>query len=161
MTASMTESWTITRDTGAMTRSPAFASRPETRERIFSARVLGNDPLPKERIELVHGERARVGERLDAARDLAQLVLAELQAELLRAVVDGVLSGEPVRHVDGASEAEVGRIQDLVAVWVEVDRLRVHTGLVMERVLAGHEVVVRDLDPDERRDELVEVAQLR
>src|SRR6476661_1738324 len=84
MTASMTESWTITRDTGAMTRSPAFASRPETRERIFSARVLGNDPLPKQRVELVHRERTRVGERLDAARDLSQLVLAELQAELLR-----------------------------------------------------------------------------
>src|SRR3989440_9394190 len=65
MTASITESWTITRETGVMTRSPALASRDATRERIFSARVLGNDPLPQQRIELVHRERPGVGERLD------------------------------------------------------------------------------------------------
>src|SRR6266566_590933 len=161
MTASITESWTITRDTGVMTRSPAFASRPATRERIFSARVLGNDPLPEERIQLIHRERAGVREGLDAAGDLAQLVLAELESELLRAVVDRVLSGQSVRHVDRPREAEVRRVQDLVAVGIEVDGLRVHPGLVVEGVFAGHEVVVRDLDPDERRDELVQVAQLR
>src|SRR5437867_11587350 len=79
MTASMTESWTMTRDTGAMTRSPAFASRAATRERIFSARVLGNDPLPQERIELVHRQRPGVGEGLDLLGDQLQLVLAELE----------------------------------------------------------------------------------
>src|SRR2546428_6021405 len=100
MTASMTESWTMTRDTGAMTRSPAFASRAATRERIFSARVLGNDPLPQQRIELVHGQRPGVGEGLDAAGDLAQLVRSELEAELLRAMVDRVLPGEAMRDGD-------------------------------------------------------------
>src|SRR6267143_6468493 len=161
MTASMTESWTMTRDTGAMRRSPAFASRPATRERIFSARVLGNDPLPQQRIELIHRERPGVGERLDLLGDQLQLVLAELEAELLRAVVDRVLSGEAVRDVHGSGQSEVRRVQDLVAVGIEVDGLRVHPGFVVERVLAGHEVVIRDLDPDERRDELVEIPQLR
>src|ERR1700716_3631854 len=126
ITASMTESWTMTRDTGAMTRSPAFASRPATRDRIFSASVLGNDPLPQERIELVHRQRARVGEGLDPTRDLLQLVLTELDAELLRAVVDRVLSGEAVRDVHRARQPEVRRVQDLVGIGVEVDGLRVH-----------------------------------
>src|SRR5256885_6258767 len=160
MTASITESWTMTRDTGVMTRSPAFASRPATRERIFSARVLGNDPFPEKRIELVHRQRPGIREGLDPARDLLQLVLPELEAQLLRAVVDRVLSGEPVRDVDRSLKAKVRGVQDLVAVGVEVDRLRVHAGLVVERVLAGHEVVVWDLDADKRRDELVQVAQL-
>src|SRR5712691_5415041 len=123
MTASMTESCTITRDTGAMTRSPTFASRDETRERIFSATVLGNDPLPKQRIELIHRQRAGVGEGLDAARDLSQLVFAELETELPGAVVDRVLPGETVRDVDRPGEPEVGGVQDLVAVGVQVDRL--------------------------------------
>src|SRR3989442_170774 len=125
MTASMTESWTMTRDTGAMTRSPAFASRAATRERIFSARVLGNDPLPKQRVELFHRQRPGVGEGLDAAGDLPQLILAELDAELPGAMVDRVLPGEAVGHVDRPREAEVGGIQDLVAVGVQVDRLGV------------------------------------
>src|SRR4029077_5913243 len=161
MTASITESWTMTRETGAMTRSPALASRPATRERIFSASVLGNDPLPEERIQLVHGERPGVGEGLDPPRDLLELILAELEAKLFRAVVDRVLSGETVRHIDRSLEPEVGWVEDLVAVGVEVDGLRVHARLVVERVFAGHEVVVRDIDPDERRDELVQVTQLR
>src|SRR2546430_8704865 len=160
MTASMTESWTITRDTGAITRSPAFASRPATRERIFSARVLGNDPLPQERIELIHRERAGVGERLDLLGDQLQLVLAELEAELLRAVIDRMLPGQAVRDVHRSSQSEVGRIEDLVAVGIEIDGLRMHPGLVVEGVLAGHEVVVGNLDPDERRDELVQIPQL-
>src|SRR6267143_6259525 len=75
ITASMTESWTMTRDTGAMTRAPALASRPATRERIFSARVLGNDPLPQQRIKLIHRERPGVGERLDLLGDQPQLAL--------------------------------------------------------------------------------------
>src|SRR5256712_1891915 len=75
MTASMTESWTMTRDTGAMTRSPAFASRAAAFERIFSARVLGNDPLPKQGIELIHRQWARIGERLDPAGVRSQAVL--------------------------------------------------------------------------------------
>src|SRR2546428_6445327 len=85
MTASMTESWTITRDTGAMTRSPALASRAAALERIFSARVLGNDPLPKQGIELIHRQRAGIGERLDAAGGLSKLLLAQLAGELPRA----------------------------------------------------------------------------
>src|SRR5437867_6816358 len=161
MTASMTESWTITRDTGAMTRSPAFASRAATRERIFSARVLGNDPLPKQRVELIHRQGAGVGERLDPAGDLPQLILTELEAELLRAVVNRVLAGKAVGHVDRSREPEVGGIQDLVAVRIQIDRLRVHARLVVEGVLAGYEIVVRDLDADERGHELVEVPQLR
>src|SRR5713101_3870123 len=157
----MTESWTMTRDTGASTRSPAFASRAATRERIFSARVLGNDPLPQERIELVHGQRPGVGEGLDAACDLAQLVRSELEAELLRAMVDRVFPGQTVRDVHRALKAEIRGIEDLVAVRVEIDRLRVHARLVVKRVLAGHEVVIGDLDSDERSDELVELAQPR
>src|SRR5438445_13114070 len=115
MTASMTESCTMTRDTGTMTRSPTFASRAATRDRIFSARVLGNDPLPKERIELVHRECARVGEGLDAPCDLAQLVFSELHTKLLGAMVDRVLPGETVGDVDRSLESEVRGIQDLVA----------------------------------------------
>src|SRR3982074_3449739 len=83
MTASMTESCTMTRETGTMTRSPTFASRDTTRDRIFSATVLGNDPLPQQRIQLVHRERAGVGEGLDPACDLAQLVLPELEGAVL------------------------------------------------------------------------------
>src|SRR3989440_7148610 len=116
MTASMTESCTMTRETGAMTRSPAVASRAATRERIFSARVLGNDPLPKQRVELIHGQRAGVGERLDPAGDLAKLVLAELEPELLRAMIVHVLPGEPMRDIDGALESKVRRNEDLLAV---------------------------------------------
>src|SRR3989442_6811527 len=161
MTASMTESWTMTRDTGAMTRSPAFASRAAAFERIFSARVLGNDPLPKQRIELIHRQRAGIGERLDAAVDLSKLVFAKLEAELLRAMIDRVLPGEAVGDLDGSRQAEVGGVQDLVAVRVEIDRLCVHPRLMVEGVLAGHEVVIGNLDPDERGDELVEVPQPR
>src|SRR6267143_1484720 len=161
MTASMTESCTMTRETGTMTRSPTFASRAATRDRIFSATVLGNDPLPEQRVQLIHGQRAGVGEGLDLARDLAQLVFAELKAELFRAMVDRVLPGQAVRDVDRARQPEVSGIEDLVAVRVQIDRLRMHACLVVERVLAGHEVVIRNLDPDERRDQLVELPQLR
>src|SRR5207245_2493807 len=100
MTASMTESCTMTRETGTMTRSPAFASRVATRDRIFSAMVLGNDPLTKQGIELIHRQRAGVGQGLDPPRDLAQLVLAEFEAKLLRAMVDRVLSLQAVVDVD-------------------------------------------------------------
>src|SRR5882762_2633885 len=161
MTASMTESCTMTRETGTMTRSPTFASRAATRDRIFSATVLRNDPLPQQRIELVHRQRPGVGEGLDPPRDLAQLVFAELETELLRAMVDRVFPRQAVRDVHRALETEVRGVEDLIAVWVEIDRLRVHAGLVVEGVLAGHEVVVRDLDPDEGGDELVEVTELR
>src|SRR5207237_9118924 len=122
-----------------MTRSPTFASRAATRERIFSASVrgglrgakppstlLGNDPLAKQGIELIHRQRAGVGQSFDPPRDLAQLVLAEFEAKLLRAMVDRVLSRQAVRDVDRSLEPEVRGIEDLVAVRVEVDRLRVH-----------------------------------
>src|SRR2546428_3058079 len=161
MTASMTESCTMTRETGAMTRSPAVASRSATRDRIFSATVLGNDPVPKKGVELVHRQWTGVSERLDATRDLPKLVFAELEAELPRPMVDRVLARETVRDVDRSREPEVGWIEDLVAVGVQVDRFRVNPRLVMERVLTGHEVVVRDVDSDERGHELVEVPQLR
>src|SRR5919204_504531 len=144
-----------------MTRSPAIASRAAARERIFSATVLSNDPLPEEDVELVHRQWARIGQGLDPPRDLLELILAELEPELARAMADRVFARQTVRDVDRPREAEVGGIQDLVAVRVEVDRLRVHPRLVVERVLAGHEVVVRDLDADERRDELVQLAELR
>src|SRR2546425_5415609 len=160
ITASMTESWTMTRDTGAMTRSPACASRPEARDRIFSARVLGNDPLPQQRVQLIHRERTGVGQGLDPPRDLLELVFAEFEAELFRAMVDSVLSGEAVRDIDRACEPEVGGVEDFIGVGVEIDGLRVHPRLVVESVLPGHEVVVRDLDADQRRDELIQVAQL-
>ena len=71
-----------------------------------------------------------------------------------------MLSGEPVGDVDRAREAEVGRVEDLVAVGVEVDRFGVHSGLVVERVFARDELVVRDVDLHERGDELVELAEL-
>src|SRR5439155_3636841 len=158
MTASMTESCTMTRETGTMPGSPTFAWRAATREGIFSASVrgglraakppstvLGDDPLAKQGIELIHRQRAGVGQSFDPPRDLAQLVLAEFEAKLLRAMVDRVLSGEAVRDVDRSLKAKVCGVQDLVAVRVEIDRLRVHAGLVVERVLAGHEVVVGDL----------------
>src|SRR6267378_3733895 len=161
MTASMTESCTMTRDTGTMTRSPTFASRAATRDRIFSAMVLGNDPLPKERIELVHREWTGIGERLDLLGDQLQLVLSELETQLLRAMVDRVLSGQAMRDIHRSLQSEVSGIQDLVAVRVEIDGLRVHSRFVVEGVLAGHEVVIRNFDPDERRNELVEVPQLR
>src|SRR5437868_1036740 len=107
MTASITESCTITRDTGTMTRSPTFASRWATRERIFSAIVLGNDPLPEKRVQLVHGKRARVREGLDPTGDLLQLVLPELEPELSGAMVDRVLPGQAVSHIDRARKPEV------------------------------------------------------
>src|SRR5256712_11581609 len=160
ITASMTESWTMTRDTGAMTRSPACASRPEARDRIFSARVLGNDPLPQQRVQLIHRERTGVGQGLDPPRDLLELVFAELEAELFRAMVDRVLSGEAVRDIDRACEPEVGGVEGFIGVWVEIDGLRVHPRLVVESVLPGHGVVVGNLDADQRRDELIQVAQL-
>src|SRR2546426_8759181 len=116
--------------------------------------------LFRSRIQLIHRERPRVGERLDPPRDLLELVLTELEAELLGAVVDRVLPGQAVRHIDRARETEVRWIKDLVAVGVEVDRLGVHPRLVVERVATGHEVVVGDLDAGERRDQLVELPQL-
>src|SRR6266550_879094 len=161
ITASITESWTMTRDTGAITRSPECASRPDARERIFSASVLGNDPLPQQRVQLIHRERAGVGQGLDPTRDLLELIFAEFEPELFRAVVDRVLAGEPVRDVDRSRQAEVGRVEYFVGVGVEIDGFRVHPGLVVERVLAGDEVVVGNVDPDERRDELVELPKLR
>src|SRR2546428_12438620 len=130
ITASITESWTMTRDTGAITRSPACASRPDARERIFSASVLGNDPLPEKRVELVHRQRAGVGQGLDPPRDLLELIFAEFEPELFRAVIDRVLAGQPMRDVDRPRQAEVGRVEYFVGVGVEVDRLRVHPGLV-------------------------------
>src|SRR2546430_6877075 len=161
ITASITESWTMTRDIGAITRSPACASRPDARERIFSASVLGNDPLPEQRVELVHRERAGVGQGLDPPCDLLELIFAEFEPEFFRAVVDRVPAGQPMGDVDRPRQAKVGRVEYLVGVGVEVDGLCVHAGLVVESVLAGHEVVVRNLDPDERRDELVELPELR
>src|SRR2546422_718901 len=128
MTASTTESCTMTRETGATTRSPARASRPDARLKIFSARVLPrcsvtlvsiasrDHPLAQQRIQLIHRERPRVGERLDPPRDLLELVLTELEAELLGAVVDRVLPGQAVRHIDRARETEVRWIEDRVAV---------------------------------------------
>src|SRR5207247_1077649 len=121
ITASITESWTMTRDTGAITRSPECASRPDARERIFSASVLGNDPLPQQRVQLIHRERAGVGQGLDPTRDLLELIFAEFEPELFRAVVDRVLAGEPVRDVDRSRQAEVGRVEDFVGVGVEID----------------------------------------
>src|SRR2546426_5250893 len=59
--------------------------------------------LFRSRIQLIHRERPRVGERLDPPRDLLELVLTELEAELLGAVVDRVLPGQAVRHVDRKS----------------------------------------------------------
>src|SRR5205085_2538928 len=91
MTASMTESWTMTREIGTITRSPAFTSRPDWRDRMSSASVLGNDPLPQQVVELIHGQRAGIGEGLDLLRDRAELVLAEGEAELLGALADGVV----------------------------------------------------------------------
>src|SRR5206468_4438753 len=96
ITASMTESWTMTREIGTITRSPAFTSRPGCRDRINSARVLGNDPFSQQGIELVHRERARVGEGLDLPGDRAELVLAEGEPELLGALSDRVVAGEPM-----------------------------------------------------------------
>jgi len=61
--------------------------------------------------------------------------------------------------VDRALEAEVRGVEDLVGVRVDVDRLRVHPGLVVEGVLAGHEVVVRDIDRHHARDHLVELLE--
>src|SRR5438046_10729804 len=104
MTASMTESCTMTRETGTITRSPTFASRAATHDRIFSAAVLGNDPLPKQQVELVHREWARVGEGLDAPCHLAQLGFSELQTIRPDAMAGRVLRGETVRHLDASLE---------------------------------------------------------
>src|SRR6266542_1606917 len=161
MTASMTESWTMTREIGTITRSPARTSRPDCRDRISSASVLGNDPLPQQTVELVHRERTRVREGLDLLRDVAELVLAEGEAELLGALPDRVVAGEAVGDVHRAGEPEIRRVEDLVAVRIHVDGLGVHPGLVVERVLAGDVLVERDVDLHERRDQLVELLQLR
>src|ERR1043166_3056274 len=89
MTASMTESWTMTREIGTITRSPACTSRPDCRDRISSARVLGNDPLAQQAVELIHREGTSIGHRLDLLRDRPKLVLAEGQAELLGPLAHG------------------------------------------------------------------------
>src|SRR3979411_3205468 len=113
MTASMTESWTMTRDTGTMTRSPARTSRPDARDRIFSARDLiitipaqrfgsRDDPLPQHGVELIHRQRTGVGHCFDALGDLAQLGLPEREAELLGAMPDGVVTRQPMSDVDRA-----------------------------------------------------------
>src|SRR5438067_4159068 len=120
MTASMTESCTMTREIGTMTRSPARTSRPDCRDRISSASVLGNDPFSQQGIELIHRERAGVREGFDLLRDLPQLVLAERQPELLRAPADGVVTGEAMGDVHRAVQPEVRRVEDLVAVRVHV-----------------------------------------
>src|SRR5205814_1938642 len=78
MTASMTESWTMTRETGAMTRSPARASRPETRERIFSASVFARDELVVRDVDL--------HERGDELVELAELWQVVLLADRGRVV---------------------------------------------------------------------------
>src|SRR5438045_8764233 len=139
MTASMTESCTMTRETGTITRSPTLASRAATRDRIFSATVLGNDPLPKQQVELVHREWARVGEGLDAPCDLAQLVFSELQTKLLGAMVDRVLPGETVRDVGRSLDSEVRGHQDLVAAEIETVGIGVVGSNSAKHVSNGHE----------------------
>src|SRR5438309_10711084 len=99
ITASITESWTMTRDIGAITRSPACASRPDARERIFSASVLGNDPFPEQRVELIHRERAGVGQGLDPPCALLELIFPEFEPELFRAVLARVPASQPMRDV--------------------------------------------------------------
>src|SRR5688500_7504798 len=116
ITASMTESCTITRESGTITSSPARTSRPDALLRIFSASVLliaarrplGDRarscarPLAEQAVELVHRQGTVVRHGLDTSRDVLQLLLAELEPELLRAVADRVASGQPVRDVDRA-----------------------------------------------------------
>src|SRR5688572_3898369 len=89
ITASITESWTITRESGTITSSPARTSRPDALLRIFSASVLPvtaarrladrdrsrDHPFAQEAVELVHRERTVVGHGLDAPRDVLQLLL--------------------------------------------------------------------------------------
>src|SRR5438270_12070567 len=77
MTASMTESWTMTREIGTITKSPARTSRPDCRDRMSSARVLGNDPFSQQGVELVHRDRAGVGGALDLLRGVAAPVLPD------------------------------------------------------------------------------------
>src|SRR5438067_12915540 len=105
MTASMTESWTMTREIGTITRSPARTSRPDCRDRMSSASVfLGNDPFSQQAVELVHRERPGVGEALDLLRDVAELVLPEGEPELLGPLPDRVVTGETVSDVHRAGE---------------------------------------------------------
>src|SRR5688572_25521147 len=174
ITASMTESCTITRESGTITSSPARTSRPDALLRIFSASVFviaaagpladrarsRDHPLAEQAVQLVHRQGTVVRHGLDASGDVLELLLAELEPELLRAVADRVAPGETMRDVDRAREAEVRGVEDLVRVRVHVDRLRVHARLVVERVPAGHVLVERDLDADHRGDHLVQVLQL-
>ena len=86
----------------------------------------------QERIDVVHGLCAHVGELLDLGRGVLDLLVGEFEPELLDARLDGVPAGQAVSDGHVACEAKVLWLENLVRGRVVEDRFGVNAGLVRE-----------------------------
>lgn len=86
----------------------------------------------QQRVDVVHGLGADVGELLDLGRSILDLLVGEFEPELLDARLDGIPTGQAMPDGHIAREPEVFWSEDLVGRRVVEDRFGVNSSLVRE-----------------------------
>ena len=99
---------------------------------LESARLDARMVHAKQRVDVVHGLCAHIGELLDLSRGVLDLFVGECETKLFDARLDGVPTGQTMPDGHVAGEAKVLWLEDLVGRGVIKDRLGVDPSLVRE-----------------------------
>jgi hypothetical protein len=99
---------------------------------LESARLDARVVHTQQRVDVVHGLRAYIGELLDLGRGILDLFVGECETKLLDARLDGVPTGQTVPDGHVAGKAKVLRLEDLVGRGIVKDRLGMDSSLVRE-----------------------------
>ena len=99
---------------------------------LESARLYARMVYTQQRVDVVHGLGADVGELLDLGRSILDLLVGEFEPELLDARLDGIPTGQAMPDGHIAREPEVFWSEDLVGRRVVEDRFGVNSSLVRE-----------------------------
>ena len=86
----------------------------------------------QQRVDVVHGLRAHVGEFLDLGCGILDLLVCKFEPKLLDARLDGVPTGQSMPDGHIAREAKVLWLENLVSRWVVKDGFGVNSSLVRE-----------------------------
>ena len=86
----------------------------------------------QQRVNVVHGLRAHIGELLDLGGGILDLLVCKFEPKLLDARLDGIPTGQSMPDGHIAREAKVLWLENLVSRWVVKDGFGVNSSLVRE-----------------------------
>ena len=103
-------------------------------------------------IDIVQIEPFLISQRLDLGSNQLDRIIAEIQLQLLSALLNRIPASEPMGDMNIAGQPKVGGIQDFIGAGVVENRFGMNARLVRKSGIAGNIIIERHIDTHQAGD---------